>query len=81
MYVCICNGVTDAEIRSAVERGAQSLDCLRDELGVASCCGTCACAAQELLDAGHGNQAVGGRSMPSAAAVCAAGATPGEAVT
>jgi bacterioferritin-associated ferredoxin len=52
MYVCICNGVTDREIRSAVEQGATTLECLRDQLGVASCCGTCACAAEELLPSG-----------------------------
>lgn len=50
MYVCICNGVTDREIREAVAAGADSLDALRDQLGVASCCGSCRCTAEALLD-------------------------------
>ncbi|MEO0974560.1 MAG: bacterioferritin-associated ferredoxin [Pseudomonadota bacterium] len=50
MYICICNSVTDKQIRTAVAAGAETLDDLRDSLGVASCCGTCACAAQALLD-------------------------------
>ena len=41
MYVCICNGVTDKQIRRAIAGGAQSVQCLRDELGVASQCGGC----------------------------------------
>ncbi|MEM7281283.1 MAG: bacterioferritin-associated ferredoxin [Pseudomonadota bacterium] len=42
MYVCICNGITDKQIRRAVEDGAQSLQELREQLGVAGCCGQCA---------------------------------------
>lgn len=49
MYVCICNGVTDREIRAAVGRGARRLEDLSRELGVATGCGSCACAANELL--------------------------------
>jgi bacterioferritin-associated ferredoxin len=41
MYVCICHAVTDADIRQAVERGAQSLYEVQCELPVASCCGRC----------------------------------------
>ncbi len=59
MYICICNGVTDRDIRRAVSEGANSLDALRDELGVASCCGTCACAAEALMliESGDGGAA------------------------
>ena len=49
MYVCICNGVTDREIREAVSRGARTLKDLRRELGVASDCGKCASCANEVL--------------------------------
>jgi bacterioferritin-associated ferredoxin len=49
MYVCICNAVTDREIRRAAAQGARSLDDLRDTLGVASCCGCCHQQAEELL--------------------------------
>jgi len=32
MYVCICNGVTEREIRSAASAGITSLEALRAEL-------------------------------------------------
>lgn len=41
MFVCICNAVTDQEIRQAVELGACSFAQISDQLGVASCCGKC----------------------------------------
>ncbi|HTQ73164.1 MAG TPA: bacterioferritin-associated ferredoxin [Burkholderiales bacterium] len=49
MYVCLCNGVTDRDIREAVSRGARSVKDLRRELGVASDCGKCAGCAREVL--------------------------------
>ena len=41
MYVCICNAVTDREIRSAVSLGIRTMGDLKRDLGVASCCGKC----------------------------------------
>lgn len=55
MYVCLCRGVTDSQIQSAIENGAQTLSQLRKNLGVAGQCGKCACSAQELLDAAKNN--------------------------
>ena len=49
MYVCICNGVTDRDIRDAASRGARTVKDLRRELGVASDCGKCASCAHEVL--------------------------------
>jgi bacterioferritin-associated ferredoxin len=53
MYVCICNGITDKQIRAAIAGGANSLQCLRDELGVASQCGGCSDYAMSLLEDGY----------------------------
>jgi bacterioferritin-associated ferredoxin len=50
MYVCVCNKVTDRQIRKACNDGAHSMECLRDRLKVATCCGRCAECAQGLLD-------------------------------
>ena len=50
MYVCICKAVTDREIRKAAAKGADNLYELRESLGVASGCGSCADHAQEILD-------------------------------
>lgn len=49
MYVCICNSVTDSDIREAASRGARTLKDLRRELGVASDCGKCASCANDVL--------------------------------
>ncbi|MBY0269367.1 MAG: (2Fe-2S)-binding protein [Burkholderiales bacterium] len=49
MYICVCNGVTEREIRSSIEAGARSLDDLQRELGVASGCGQCKQEAKCLL--------------------------------
>lgn len=49
MYICVCAAVTDREIRATVANGAETLDDLRIDLGVALRCGSCACAAEELI--------------------------------
>lgn len=49
MYVCICNAVTGHEIREARDRGIRTMDRLREETGVASCCGACEPEAQSIL--------------------------------
>jgi bacterioferritin-associated ferredoxin len=49
MYVCVCNSVTDRQIREAVERGCDSMAKLRHELKVATCCGKCQPCAHEVL--------------------------------
>lgn len=49
MYVCICNGITDKQIRAAVAEGATSLEQLEAKLGVASQCGSCAEHALSLI--------------------------------
>ena len=50
MYICICEQVTDKQIKSAISAGASSLRDLRDELGVASQCGQCGKCAKALID-------------------------------
>jgi len=39
MYVCICKGITDTQIRAAVQDGASSLSDLRNTLGGGRQCG------------------------------------------
>ena len=50
MYVCVCKAVTDKQIRRAAARGVDNLYELREALGVASGCGSCADAAESILD-------------------------------
>ena len=41
MYVCVCNAVTERQIRQAISRGAATAAQLRETLGVATGCGSC----------------------------------------
>lgn len=50
MYICICKGVTDSAIRTAVDQGVGRMRDLRSCLGVAGQCGACACEAKMVLD-------------------------------
>jgi bacterioferritin-associated ferredoxin len=50
MYVCICKRITDSQIHEAIGRGARRLEDLSRELGVATCCGQCACFASGILE-------------------------------
>jgi bacterioferritin-associated ferredoxin len=51
MYVCICNGVTDKDIRQAAEAGCKSMAELTMRTGCGATCGTCLDMAAELLGA------------------------------
>ncbi|WP_426116597.1 (2Fe-2S)-binding protein [Massilia sp. PWRC2] len=54
MIVCVCNNISDREIRQAVELGITSMDELRRDLGVATCCGQCAGYAADVLRSARG---------------------------
>ncbi len=59
MYVCICNGVTDHQIREAAANGVRSMAELTMRTGCGATCGTCLDTASEILEAaraphGHG---------------------------
>ncbi|MFN2350229.1 MAG: (2Fe-2S)-binding protein [Thioalkalivibrio sp.] len=49
MYVCLCRGVTEADIEQAVAEGASSMRALRQCLGVCSECGKCGSCARDIL--------------------------------
>ncbi|AYC33859.1 (2Fe-2S)-binding protein [Pseudomonas cavernae] len=49
MYVCLCQGVTDGQIREAIFEGCCSYRDVRQTLGVASQCGKCACLAKQVV--------------------------------
>lgn len=50
MYVCLCKGITDSAIRDAVYDGASSFREVRQNLGVATQCGKCACWAKDIVN-------------------------------
>lgn len=51
MIVCVCNNISDREIRQAIDLGLSTLDELRRDLGIATCCGKCAHYAGQVLEA------------------------------
>lgn len=78
MIICVCNAVTESEIRACVELGCTDLDAVREAVGVASCCGTCADCAREVIDSCHAR--CHGQSLESAVEPGCAGfdGTPGQ---
>ena len=70
MYVCICNPVSDTEVRRCVRSGACTLSDLKMELGIASQCGMCASAAVAIIAEETGSAAPGAQcpgGLPAAA--------------
>jgi bacterioferritin-associated ferredoxin len=49
MFICICNGVTESQVRRAIEDGACTVHDLRACLGVAAGGGFCADFAASLI--------------------------------
>jgi bacterioferritin-associated ferredoxin len=57
MYVCICNAITDKQIRAAAESGTTDVWGLQAKLGVATGCGSCMDTAAEILAEYRGRRA------------------------
>ena len=49
MFVCVCKGITDQQIKSAVVNGANSVATVNQKLGIASQCGRCASMARDII--------------------------------
>jgi bacterioferritin-associated ferredoxin len=49
LYICLCHGVTDRDIRACIEDGASSMRELRQQLCVGTQCGKCACHVKAIL--------------------------------
>lgn len=54
MYVCLCNGYRDAEIREVAESGVRCVQEVYLTLGNGPCCGSCLDYAQDIVDSVHG---------------------------
>lgn len=53
MYVCLCNGVTECEIRKVAEAGCHTISELTMRTGCGANCGSCVAMATQLLDEVH----------------------------
>jgi bacterioferritin-associated ferredoxin len=50
MYICLCNAVTDGDIRRAVADGVRSFAELQARTGCSDCCGCCEPEARATLE-------------------------------
>ncbi|WP_267225441.1 (2Fe-2S)-binding protein [Dyella silvae] len=50
MYICMCNAVTDSDIRRAVAEGVHQFADLQARTGCSDCCGCCEEEARATLD-------------------------------
>ncbi|MFV0282808.1 MAG: bacterioferritin-associated ferredoxin [Castellaniella sp.] len=53
MYICVCNAISERQLQDAIAQGAANLADLQAQLGVATCCGSCADTATEYLPGGR----------------------------
>lgn len=61
MYICLCKGVTDTQIRDAVTDGACTMRDLRERLDVANQCGKCGRDCKSILgEYQHASGAISG---------------------
>ncbi|WP_242697641.1 (2Fe-2S)-binding protein [Bordetella petrii] len=74
MYICVCNAITERQVRASVDAGASTLSDLQFELGVATCCGCCAATAQEYLPGGRCSSVCNVHSVAMDVGPAAAGA-------
>ena len=49
MLVCVCNGISDKQIDSALANGSSSFKDIKTELGIGNCCGQCVPFAKEMV--------------------------------
>jgi bacterioferritin-associated ferredoxin len=54
MYVCLCNGYRESELRELARRGFSDAEDAYLALGDGPCCGSCVDFAQTILDAERG---------------------------
>ena len=50
MYVCLCHGITDRQVRHALREGACSVDQVMECTAAGTCCGGCRPAIAEIVE-------------------------------
>ena len=50
MYVCLCRGITDQDIKDAMANGAESYREVREMLDLGTCCGRCTPEAKSIIN-------------------------------
>jgi bacterioferritin-associated ferredoxin len=55
MYICLCKGITDRQVQTAISNGAD-YKTLRNDLGVATDCGQCGNSCKDMVKSNEGVQ-------------------------
>lgn len=63
MYICICNGITDGQIQTAIENGASSVPAVYRAHGCQPQCGKCGCDIKDMLNQNAGSATPGGGAV------------------
>jgi bacterioferritin-associated ferredoxin len=50
MIVCVCNAITEQDVRDLARAGARTPEAAYEALGCEPQCGACLCYAQEIID-------------------------------
>lgn len=50
MYICVCNAVTDRQVKKCIDQGMHSVGRIKKHFEFGSCCGKCSCHIRELID-------------------------------
>jgi bacterioferritin-associated ferredoxin len=58
MYVCICNGVTDRQIREAADAGCATVAEMTMRTGAGASCGSCLGLVAELIEESRARRAL-----------------------
>ena len=56
MIVCVCNALTETEVREAARKGARTPEAAYESLGCEPQCGCCLDYAQEIIDGQRGKR-------------------------
>ena len=68
MYVCLCNGYRESELRDMARQGYSVAEEAYEAMGDGPCCGHCVDFAQEILDEERAASRAIGMGMPGAVA-------------
>lgn len=50
MFVCVCNAITEKDIRHAVDNGSDTVRQLKDKFAVGDQCGGCITLTKQIID-------------------------------
>lgn len=50
MYICVCNAITDSDIKQCIDAGIDSVPLIKRELEFCSSCGRCSNFIRELVN-------------------------------